>query len=148
MPSVSIRGEEYPLKITSTAYLRLAVLIRPIDGSSIAEIDLSTPEGKAKFGAGLAERLADDITTRRLAYALRSICPGLEAAGLVRYEHLIRMDDTVQVVFDVDLEVGEILDIAAIVSKALEAKNKQKPKESAQKPAATRSRTRAAKKTA
>lgn len=138
-PSVSIKGKEYCFtNLTSTAYLRLAVIMKPLDGSSLADLILDDPDtltdpnlkakaiaDRTKTAASLQDRLADDITTRRFAYALKSICPALAEDGLVVYKQAVRPDDHIDVDFEINLELVDILNIVATTSKYLAAPTPQ-----------------------
>lgn len=131
--TVSIKGKDYCLtNLTSTAYLRLAVIMKPLDGTSLADLTLDDPDtlsdpklkakaiaDRSKTASSLQDRLADDITTRRFAYALKSICPALVEDGLVVYNQSVRPDDHIDVDFEINLELVDILNIVAIASRSL-----------------------------
>jgi hypothetical protein len=139
VPSVSISGKEYFFSnLTSTAYLRLAVIMKPLDGTSLADLTLDDPDtltdpslkakaiaDRTKTAISLQERLADDITTRRFAYALKSVCPALVEDGLVVYNQAVRPDDHINVDFEINLELVDILNIVATTSKYLAELTKQ-----------------------
>lgn len=138
LPSVTIKGQPYELtNLTSTAYIRLAVIIKPMDGTPLSELTLDDPNSlqgnlktkaiadREKVAFALQERLGDDITTRRLAYALKSMCPSLAEAKLVIYNHVVRPDDYAQIEFDVNLELMDILNITAEASNWLVQENKK-----------------------
>lgn len=153
-PTITINGRPYELKnITSTAYVRLAVMLKPTDGSRLSEMVLEKPENitdparrqraiadRTKMANALEERLADDITTRRLAYAIKCLVPELEADGLIRYKHQIRPDDWAEIEFEINLEILDILDVAVTASNWLSSQNQQKPSQDKEKEAGFSSR--------